>query len=81
MMIEAFYVTALIVISRVPPDGWIQWTRSYATKTACEAVIRKDYVLIGEAIKSFMGKELKVIKEMRCMTHKQAVKLNSQLGH
>lgn len=80
-MIEAFYVTALIVISRVPPNGWIQWTQSYTTKTACEAEIRKDYVLIGEVIKSFMGKELIAIREMRCMTHEQAVKLNSQLGH
>jgi hypothetical protein len=79
--IEVFFISALIWTTKVPDSGWLQWTQDYATKEACESVIRKDYILIHNAIKNHIGKDLKQIRELRCLTFKEAVRFNSRLGH
>ena len=80
-MLEVFFVSVLVVSSRVPPEGWLQWTQTYNDREVCEAVVRKDGVNIALAIEKFMGKKFIKIKSMRCLTYKEAVFLNSKLGH
>ena len=80
-MIKAFFITALVHTTMTPDTGWMQWTQSYATKEACHKVIWEDFEKVNEAIKSHMTKGLIGIMELRCMTYKEALDLNSKLGH
>jgi hypothetical protein len=80
-MIELFFISVLVVTTRLPSDGWIQWTESFSVKKVCEEKISKDYEEIQNALKKYMKKELVQIKEFRCMTYKEAVILNTKLGH
>ena len=80
-MLEVFFVSVLVVTSRVPPEGWLQWTQTYNDREVCEAVVRKDGVKVALAIERHMGKKFIKIKAMRCLTYKEAVFLNSKLGH
>ena len=69
---ELFFITALVLTTKFPAEGWLQWTQS---------IIRKDYLEIGQAVRSNFGEVFTSIKEMRCLTYQEAVLLNSQLGH
>ena len=80
-MLEVFFVSVLVVSSRVPSEGWLQWTQSYNNRDVCEAIVRKDGDKVTLAIEQHMGKKFIKIKAMRCLTHKEAVFLNSKLGH
>tara|TARA_R100000656_G_scaffold48295_2_gene39166 strand:- start:94 stop:339 length:246 start_codon:yes stop_codon:yes gene_type:complete len=80
-MAEVFFLTALVLTTRTPDLGWIQYTQSYADKKICEEVIQRDYEKIIDALQYHVGKSFKLVQEMRCMTYDQAVKMNSKLGH
>jgi hypothetical protein len=78
---ELFFITALVLTTKFPAEGWLQWTQGYSSKKYCESIIRKDYLEIGQAVRSNFGEVFTSIKEMRCLTYQEAVLLNSQLGH
>ena len=80
-MLKVFFVSVLVVSSRVPSEGWLQWTQSYNDRDVCEAVVRKDRDKVTLAIEQHTGKFFIKIKAMRCLTYKEAVFLNSKLGH
>ena len=80
-MIKVFFITALVVTSRVPSEGWVQWSQTHNNRDACMDIIRKDHEMIGAAVKNYLGKDFKKIREMRCLTYKEAVELNTRLGH
>ena len=80
-MVKLFFLSALVMTTRTPELGWIQYTQSYADKTICENVIRSDYDKITDAIQYRIGKAFKLVREMRCMTYERALELNTKLGH
>lgn len=80
-MVKVFFLTALVLTTRTPELGWVQYTQSYADIKICEDVIRSDHDKIAAGIEYQLGKEFKLVREMRCMTYDQAVELNSKLGH
>jgi len=80
-MIKVFFLSALVLTTRTPELGWVQWTQSYADKTICENVIRSDHKKIAAAIQHHIGKAFKLVREMRCMTYERALELNTNLGH
>jgi len=80
-MVKLFFLSALVLTTRTPELGWIQYTQSYADKTICENVIRSDYDKIADAIQYHIGKAFKMVREMRCMTYERALELNTKLGH
>ena len=80
-MIKLFFVTVLVVTTRTIPEGWIQWTQSYNNHEICMESLAGSYDQITLSVKNYLGKELIEVREMRCLTYDQAVKLNSELGH
>jgi len=78
---KLFFVTVLILTTKTPVEGWIQYTESFSDKKVCEQVIRKDYDTIASAAATHLSKVFVSIKEMRCMTYQDAVMANTQLGH
>ena len=81
IMIKVFFITVMVITSRVPSQGWLQWTQSYSDRTVCEDIIREDYDLIELAIKRHMGQYFREVREMRCLTYSEAVRINTELGH
>jgi len=80
-MVNLFFLTVLVLTTRTPELGWVQYTLSYADKKICEDVIRSDHDKIAAGIEYQLGKSFKLVREMRCMTYDQAVDLNAKLGH
>lgn len=86
-MIDIFFITALVLTTNTIPAGWLQWTQSYSDKKVCEQMVEKDNNLIREAIRRHLGTnrlgkdKLLEIKEIRCITHNEAVRRNTILGH
>ena len=80
-MIKLFFITVLVVTTRTTPEGWLQWTQSYNTQEVCLESIGRTYDQIALSVRNHLGREFVQIKEMRCLTHNEAVDLNSGLGH
>lgn len=42
-MVELYFVTALVLTTKVPATGWVQYTRSFTDQKVCEQVIVDSY--------------------------------------
>ncbi len=80
-MVQLFFVSVLVLTTRTPALGWIQWTESYSEKKICEDIIRRDYSRIEDAVKTYLGAALKQVRQIRCSTYQEALKMNTELGH
>ena len=80
-MIKVVFISVLILTTKVPPEGWLQWTQSYSSVEICHERIREDFDQISSAVKGYLGKKFVSVLEMRCLTYDQAVKFNAELGH
>ena len=80
-MSVVFFVTALVVLDVQPSLGWIQYTFPYDNKELCQKYIRhqKDSMLLS--IGKHFGNKLVSVETFECMTRKEAVKRNTELGH
>jgi len=81
LMIKIFFITVLVMTTNTPAEGWLQWTQSYSDKEICHERINLDFKQIAAAVKGYLGKKFISVREMRCLTFNEAVKLNSELGH
>ena len=81
MMITMYFISALIVTTHTPNKGWVQWTNPHPTKEVCMDIVSVNYESIENGIKYQIGKYFVKVLEMKCMTHNEAVELNSKLGH
>ncbi len=80
-MIKLFFITVLVVTTRMPADGWLQWTRSFNDHKTCIQSVGTTYEQISLSVRGHLGREFIKIKEMRCLTYQEAVELNVELGH
>ena len=81
-MLKVFFISLLVVTSKTPAEGWIQWSQSYANQEVCLETIGNNYQSIEAAARASMKKGVvKSIKEFRCLTYDEAVELNTKLGH
>jgi hypothetical protein len=84
-MLKLYFITVLVVTGYdTIPTGWIQWTQAYKDKAVCEKAIEEDHANIIMGISSYFrkgGGKLVTMKEFECMTHDEAVKRNTKLGH
>ena len=80
-MIKVVFISVLILTTKTPSEGWLQWTESYSDVEICHERISADFDQIASAVKGYLGKKFVSVLEMRCLTYDEAVKLNSELGH
>jgi hypothetical protein len=84
-MLKLYFITVLVVTGYdTMPEGWIQWTKAYKDKAVCEKVIETDKANIIMGISSYFrkgGGKFVMAKNFECMTHEEAVKRNTKLGH
>ena len=83
-MVNLFFITVLVVTANTIPTGWLQWTKAYSDKAACEKAFEKNKENIIVDISKYFkkgGEKFIMAKEFECMTHAEAVKRNTKLGH
>ena len=80
-MIKVVFISVLILTTKTPSEGWLQWTESYSDVEICHESMSADFAQIASAVKGYLGKKFVSVLEMRCLTYDEAVKLNSELGH
>ena len=80
-MVAVYLISALIVTTNTIPTGWIQYTHPYTDKDSCMSVIEATYSDIEYRISIHVGKSFVQFIEMTCMTQKDAIRRNSELGH
>ena len=80
-MIKLFFITILVITTNDNPKGWLQWSKSYSDKSACEEVIKKTQADILLSVQHYLGKKFVAVKKMECLTYSDAVERNTKLGH
>ena len=75
-----WFVSALIISPTPKGTGWIQYTKSYSTLESCQRHIKIHEPDIIYSLIRYTGGGVE-IKKVKCMTYKDAVKLNTELGH
>jgi hypothetical protein len=78
-----FYITILLnlaAVGVVPPVGWMQDTVGYETKEICEEFIVVKMPLLAANIGAWTGGAGK-IDTWECLTEKEWIKRNNDLGH
>ena len=80
-MIKLFFITILVITTNDNPKGWLQWSKSYSDKSACEEVIKKPQADILLSVQHYLGKKFVAVKKMECLTYNEAVERNDKLGH
>lgn len=80
-MVELYFVTALVLTTKVPATGWVQYTRSFTDQKVCEQVIVDSYEKITAALKYHIGGDFRSVQEMRCVTYNDALQMNIKIGH
>ena len=80
-MIKLFFITILVITTNDNPKGWLQWSKSYSDKSACEEVIKKTQADILLSVQHYLGKKFIAVKKMECLTYNEAVERNDKLGH
>ena len=80
-MLNVFFISLLLVTTKTPTEGWIQWSQAYTDREVCMDMIRENHASIQEAATNLMGKTIKSVKEFKCLTYEEAAELNFKLGH
>ena len=78
MKLILFFVTSLIATPE--SSGWIQYTKAHKTIESCQKYLKTHEPKIIYGLMKYVGGPME-IKEIKCMTHEEAVKLNTELGH
>ena len=78
MDLTIYFVSALIITP--VSERWVQYTRSYSTKESCQTHMYTHKPHIVDSLIKYMKRDFE-IKDFKCLTYREAVKLNSKLGH
>jgi hypothetical protein len=81
VMMILYFISALIVTTHIPDKVGERRTNPHPSKEVCMDIVRINYDSIENGIKYQLGKYFVKVLEMKCMTHNEAVELNSKLGH
>jgi len=81
-MLKVYLISVLVITTNDIPSGWLQYTKGYSDQKTCEKYIKDNAANIIWQLQNYLNKDrLVAIKEMKCMTTKEAVDLNTTLGH
>ena len=80
-MLTVYFITILVITTNTIPEGWLQWTKPYTSKVECELVIINEKNQLADGVKLYLGNKFVRAKKFECMTHDEAVKRNTALGH
>lgn len=80
-MSSIYFITILILFDANLPTGWVQYTKPFTSSTACREYVTENHPVIIEKLYKNIKKDNIKIFNMKCMTHSEAVELNTKLGH
>ena len=81
MITTLYFITMLTLTTNTISEAWLQWTEAYTNKLKCELVITKERDKIINSVKLYLKDKFIAVKKIECMTHDEAVKRNTELGH
>ena len=81
MITALYFITMLTLTTNTISEGWLQWTEAYTNKLECELVITKEKDKLINSVKLYLKNKFVAVKNIECMTHAEAVKRNTALGH
>ena len=77
----AYFITAFVITTNVPPAGWLQYTQAFDDQEACRYVIKQNKDSLTLQIVNHFKKNLVGVETFDCMTRQEAVRRNTKLGH
>ena len=77
----AYFITAFVITTNVPPAGWLQYTQAFDDQEACRYVIKQNKDSLTLQIVNHLKEKLVSVETFDCMTREEAVRRNSKLGH
>jgi len=80
-MITLYFITVLVLTTNTISEGWLQSTTPYTSKQECEFAVLAKIDTLTDSLKLYLKDKFIEVKEIECLTHDDAVKRNSALGH
>ena len=77
----AYFITAFVITTNVPPAGWLQYTQAFDDQEACRYVIKQNKDSLTLQIVNHFKKKLVGVETFDSMTMADAVRRNTKLGH
>ena len=82
----SYFVTVLLFFpflagSNIPAEGWLQWDFAFQNRATCVEFVKQEQEnIVAHVHRSFRTYPHEV-REIQCMTDKEAADLNGKLGH
>jgi|TARA_Y100000296_G_C5137040_1_gene238773 hypothetical protein len=82
----SYFITVLLFFpflagSSIPSEGWLQWNFSFQNRATCVEFLEEEQEnILAQVNRSFRAYPYEV-REIQCMTDKEAADLNGKLGH
>ena len=80
-MLTVYFITILTLTTNTISEGWLQWSKPYTSKPECELIVMKEKDQFIDGIEVYLKNKFVKVKNIECMTHAEAVKRNTILGH
>ena len=80
-MITLYFITVLVLTTNTISEGWLQATTPYTSKQECEFAVLAKIDTLTDSLKLHLKDKFIEVKQIVCLTHDEAVKRNSILGH
>ena len=80
-MLTVYFITILTLTTNIISEGWLQWSKPYTSKLECQLIITKEKDQFIDGIEAYLKNKFVAVKNIECMTHGEAVKKNTALGH
>ena len=80
-MLTVYFITILTLTTNIISEGWLQWSKPYTSKLECQLIITKEKDNLINTLNAYLKNKFIVIKKFECLTHDEAVKRNTALGH
>ena len=77
----AYFITAFVITTNVPPAGWLQYTQAFTDRAACRYIIKQGKNNLTLQIENQFKEKLVSVETFDCMTREEAVQRNTKLGH
>lgn len=81
MYLTIYFISALVMRDLNPPTAWVQYTKSFASFSACTERLAEDHILIAESLRKAITDSSMEILDWKCLTFNEAYQMNLDLGH
>ena len=80
MGLTIYFISALVMRDLNPPTAWVQYTKSFASFSACTERLAEEHILIEQSLRRAITDSNLEILDWKCLTFNEVYQRNLDLG-